>query len=531
MKLPAFLTPRRAGAPANAWQQAVSAARQLLVGTGTTGPMAYTGDFGAGGNAPLRRNWLPTARDANADTLRTLSTQRAQCRELARTHPVAVGARGTYLDRVVGTGLALVPQPELRTLGWSAAQAAEWTRQVQAEWGLWADSPECDIRAQLDFYALQRMVAGARADSGDVFTLLPDGERTPMMPYALRLQVIEADRVGNPQGAQDTAEIAGGIRRDAAGRALACHVYDRHPGALIIPSGDRYAGQWIDVIGSSGRRRMLHHWQPTRPEQTRGVPWFAPIVALLKDLDTYSDAEVKAAVVSAFFTVFIKTAGGNVAPVFGAQAGAAAQPDDSLEMGPAAVLGLAPGEEAQFADPSRPNPQFGDFVSQILSLIGMALNIPAELLQKRFNSSYSASRAAFLDAWMFFRTQRTWLAASFCQPVYETWMGEAVALGRIAAPGFFTNPLARWAYTRAAWHGDSQGSLSPKDEVAAYRDAIDGGLMTHERAEWELFGTDWNVTTDRKKSERDRMARDGITPAPRAGAAAAPPPAAARPQP
>lgn len=528
MKLPDFLRlGRRASAPpapapadVHAGLLAIEAARKLMgADMVPSGAQAYTGEHGSGGNAPLRRNWLPMSRDADADTLRTLPLQRAQCRELARTHPVAVGARGTYLDRVVGTGLALVPQPDLQVLGWSAERGEEWRRMVRAEWGLWADSTECDIRGALDFYQLQRLVAGARADSGDAFTVLPDAPRTGLMPYALRLQVIEADRVGNPGGLADTAEIAGGIRRSPEGKALSCFVYDRHPGALSVV-GDRYAGRWVDMVGATGRRRILHHWQPTRPEQTRGVPWFAPIVALLKDLDTYSDAEIKAAVVSAFFTVFIKTSGGNVAPVFGAQQPGTAQPDDTLQMGPAAVLGLAPNEEAQFANPNRPNPQFGTFVEQVLAQIGMALHIPVELLIKRFNASYSASKAAFLDAWMFFRTQRMWLASSFCQPVYETWLAEAVAIGRIDAPGFFSDPLLRWALTRAAWHGDSQGSINPRDEVTAYRDAIDAGLLTHERAEWELFGTDWHVTTDQKVAERARMERDGITPAPRAGAAA-----------
>ena len=529
MKIPFFgqlgraQTAAKPSAPADAMRMAVEAANTLL-DDGQPAPTAYTGEFGSGGNAPLRRNWAPRARDANADTLRTLPTQRAQCRELARTHPVAVGARGTYLDRVVGTGLALVPQPDLRVLGWPSAQGDAWRRTVQAEFGLWADSPDCDIRGVVDFYGQQRLVAGARTDSGDCFTVLPDAERTPQMPYALRLQIMEADRVGNPGGLQDTAAIAGGIRRDAAGKAAAYHFYRQHPGALLATTYERWAGEWLDATGSTGRRRVLHHWQPTRPEQTRGVPWFAPIIGLLKDLDTYSDAEIKAAVVSAFFTVFIKTTGGNVAPVFGAQSPDGAAPvGDALEMGPAAVLGLAPNEEAQFANPNRPNPQFGTFVEQILALVGMALNIPVELLIKRFNSSYSASRAAFLDAWMYFRTQRAWLASSFCQPVYETWLAEAVAIGRVPAPGFFTDPLLRWAYTRAAWHGDSQGSINPKDEVAAYRDAVDARLMTAERAEWELFGTDWNITTDRKKAERDRLERDRLTPAPRAGAPAAAP--------
>ena len=69
-----------------------------------------------------------------------------------------------------------------------------------------------------------------------------------------------------------------------------------------------------------------------------------------------------------------------------------------------------------------------------------ALEIPADLLLKKFNASYSASRAALLEAWKAFKMRREWLADDFCRPLYEVWMSEAVARGRIYAPGFFTNP-------------------------------------------------------------------------------------------
>lgn len=517
--------------PQRGAQRALARARLALADAGAA---ALRMDAGAGGGhpgddagarLPVRRNWAPAPRDANADTLYALRTQRGQSRDLARTHPIAVGAMQTLLDRSVGTGLALVAQPDRQVIGWTEDQATEWRAGTQREFSLWADSAECDIELAGNFYDRQRIVLGAARASGDCFTLLPDvdpGPRRAVMPYRLRLQILEADRIGNPGMGMDTAEVAGGVRCDTTGRPIAYHVYDRHPGAqLALASAVRGAGRWYDVLGArSGRRRILHHWLPARPGQRRGVPWLAPIITLLKDLDTYTDAELKAAVVSAFFTVFVTTGSGNPAPVFaGAEVGDGPAADQ-IRMGPAAVVGLAAGEDAKFADPKRPNVAFDPFVQAILQQIGMALGIPFELLLKRFNSSYSASRAALLDAWMFFRGQRTWLARSFCQPVYETWLAEAVGSGRVEAPGFFADPLLRWAYCRAEWVGDSQGSIDPKNEVAAYTAAIEGGLLTHERAEWELFGTDFNETLDTKASERRRLDRAGLARQPKPGAAA-----------
>lgn len=484
------------------------------------------------------RWFRPGLRDATSDTMRELPLQRGASRELVRTNPIAAGAIQTNIDRVVGTGLALVAAPDRRVLGWDDAQALEWKRQVQSEFSLWADSAECDWAGEQNFYDKQGLTLRAALESGDSFTVLPDGDPSASQPYRLRLQTVEADRIGNPGGLTDTAEIAGGVRRvKGRGVAQAYHVFDSHPGAGWSFTGDRFAGQWIERVGSSGRRRILHHFRQLRPEQPRGIPYLAPIVGHLKQLGRYTEAELQAAVVTAFLTVFIESEGAaGMAPIFGltdadvaASAGAAAPGQPNIASGPevalapGATIGLAPGEKANVVNPLRPNAGFDPFVHAICQQIGVGLGMPVELLLKQFNASYSASKAALLDAWMWFRGQRTWLARSFCQPVYETWLAEAVATRRIAAPGFFSDPLVRWAYTRAGWHGDSMGSINPKDEVAAMLAAVDGRLMTRENAEWMLFGTDWYETFPGKKAENDMLAAADLLPVPKAGAPAPPP--------
>ena len=127
---------------------------KLLPSAGASASMGG-GEGGAYGNpsAAGGRWWRTTPRDARFDTLRHLPAQRGASRELARTSPIAAGAINTNIDRVVGTGLALSAQPSLTILGWEAEQAAEWkARYVQPEFGLWADSPECDIERTLNFY-------------------------------------------------------------------------------------------------------------------------------------------------------------------------------------------------------------------------------------------------------------------------------------------------------------------------------------------------------------------------------------------
>ena len=465
--------------------------------------------------------------DAATDTLWDLPELRRDSRELVRSHGIAASAINTNVTRAVGTGLALSAQPQRAVLGWTEDQARDWKARVQAEFSLWADSQECDLCSTGNFYDLQDLVLRSMLESGDSFTLLPDGERTATMPYALRLQVLEADRIGNEGGRQDTREQAGGIRFGTGGAPVEYYVYDHHPGSLLPGTTGYLKGQWYPRVGrQSGRRVMLHHFKQLRPEQPRGVPYLAPVMQLFQDLGVYSDAEIKAAVAAASIALLTETATGAPDPIASAAEGSTASTlppgtdPTAIKLKSGSVVGLLPGEKFESFNPGRPNPNFGGFVQAVLDQLGAGLFIGPEMLMKKYNTSYVAARAAFLDAWKHLLGMRTVVIRTFCQPVYETWLAEAVSIGRIAAPGFFADPLIRWAYTRATWTGDSQGSINPKDEVAAFTAAVDARLCTRERAEWELFGSDFNETYDTKKSEQDRLRTDGLLPEPKAGAAA-----------
>ena len=107
------------------------------------------------------------------------------------------------------------------------------------------------------------------------------------------------------------------------------------------------------------------------------------------------------------------------------------------------VIHLAENEDIKFGNPSMPVTGFDAFVKSFCQQIGASVGIPYEVLLKEFNSSYSASRAALLEAWEEFKMRRSWFVADFCQPVYEVWLAESVARGRLKAPGFFDDPMVR----------------------------------------------------------------------------------------
>ena len=99
------------------------------------------------------------------------------------------------------------------------------------------------------------------------------------------------------------------------------------------------------------------------------------------------------------------------------------------------------------------------------------------------------------------------MASDFCQPIYEEWLAEAVTLGRVHAPGFFDDPLARWAYCQAEWHGPSQGQIDPLKEVDAAKIRIEEGLSTRARETAELTGGDFEAY-HRQRTREERIRRE-----------------------
>lgn len=114
---------------------------------------------------------------------------------------------------------------------------------------------------------------------------------------------------------------------------------------------------------------------------------------------------------------------------------------------------------------------------------------------------------SLLEAWKGFRMRREWLTDDFCRPVYELWLTEAVARGRISAPGFLTDPIIRQAYLASEWIGPSQGQLDPTKEVAAAVTAIENGLSTREAESIRLNGSEYAANADKLAVENELLRR------------------------
>lgn len=446
--------------------------------------------------------WITGGGSAEDDIDLQGSTLRIRSRDLYTGGGLGRGAPATMVTNVVGWGIRPKPKIDTALLGLSDDAAAEWQAIALREFNLWAKTTMCDATRQNTFWELQELAFRSMLVSGDVFALF--GEKPNQRnPYQLVIHLIEADRVSTPEStgeseAQNTdagGRIVDGIEISKDGEVIRYHIATYHPLADETPDEIRWES--IDAFGSdTGMPNVLHLMTVERPEQHRGIPFVSGMIEQVKQLDRYMDGELAASLVAAMLTVFITndgTSDDGYDSINDSIAEDEKVTDDSMkiELGNGNVYELPPGKKIDHVGVNRAPTAFESFVSQVITMIGSSMEIPYEVLMHRYDHNYTASRSAMLDFWKVVRRYRQHFIDRFNQPIYEQWLAEAVALGRIDAPGFFDDPAVRDAWCGCQWIGTSQGHVQPVQEATAAKIRMETGISTGEQEAMEYNGGDF----------------------------------------
>lgn len=474
------------------------------------GPRMNYGNHGASQTLNSLVGWIVNAGNAEDDIDLFSSTLRKRSRDLYSGGGLARSGPNTLTESVVGWGIQPKPKIDGDFLGMSDDVREEAERTILREFRLWAENVMCDAERKQDFYGLQQLAFLSMLVSGDVFALfqMKENRRTP---YQTCVRLLEADRVSNPESSGDSesvetesgGRIIDGVEVTNEGEVIRYHVSSRNPNA----ENDSAELTWeaIDAFGKdTGYPNILHVMTYERPEQRRGLPFVAAEIELIKQFTRYMNAELAANVVSAMLTVFITSQEDD--GKFGMED--AVNEDEKvtddemkLELAPGAIYNMPPGKSIQTVNPLRANTQFETFVNTCIMTIASSMGIPKEVLVKKYESNYTAARAALLDFWRTVRVYRTRFNSAFNQPIYEQWLSEAVATGRIEAPGFFDDPAIRQAWCGCVWMGASMGHVDPLKEVNAAMTRIQNNITTQEQEASEYNGNDWAAIVRQRKKE------------------------------
>ena len=475
--------------------------------------MAATGYGNHGASTTLNSmvGWIVGGGSAEDDSDLQGAQLRLRARDLYAGGGLARSGPNTLTTNVVGWGIQPKPKLDGEVLVMSSEACDEWERNTLREFRLWAENVMCDAERQQNFYGLQKLAFLSQLVSGDCFVLfgMKENRRTP---YQTTLRLLEADRVCTPDsdGTQSESRetesggrIVDGVEIDREGAVVRYHIASRHPLMENATSTTEWTA--IDAIGrDTGYPNVLHLRTLERPEQRRGVPFVAAQIVQIKQLDRYLNSELAANVVSAMLTAFITSRDddGKLGLEDAVNEDERVTDDElKLELAPGAIYSLPPGKEVQSVNPLRSNSAFESFVTTAITIIGASMGIPKEVLIKKYESNYTAARGAMMDFWREVRMYRSTLNSEFNQPVYEQWLSEAVAIGRIDAPGFFDDPAIRQAWCGCTWMGSSMGHIDPLKEVSAAEKRVSLNITTQEQEAGEYNGNDWLANIRQRQKE------------------------------
>ena len=477
------------------------------------------------------KSWTPSHYSAKSDIDANLLTLRDRAADLAMNSALGAAAIKTQTTGVINAGLKIFPAVNGEILGMSAEDARNWNRKTKAEFELWASDLSCDFYGRNNFYELQRIAYINELVDGDCFCLFRRRLPKNDVPYSLKLQLIEAGRVSNPlngggviggvnafvemEGVKKNSRIINGVEVDKDGIIQAIWISNR---IWNEPFNAKTELKWqrVKFFGeNSGCRNILHLCFDTRIEQFRGEPYLAPVIETLKNVSRFADAELTAAIINSFFSIFFVQPNENFDLY---QIAGQEKPDitapcldvTDYKLGSGTLSALPRGVDVKSIDSSNAQSTFESFTNQFVQQIGAALGVPSEVLQKSFKASYSAAKAALLQAADEFRQRRESFVNDFCQPIYEMFLSEAVATGRIDAPGFFDDPVIRRQWCKSNWHNETSHLLDPVKEIQAAVLKINSGLSTYSKEAAEICGTDYEENIRQLSLEKNLRRQLGI---------------------
>lgn len=444
---------------------------------------------------------------------------RRRSKQLFTENLYARGLIRRLLTNEINKGLTLEATPDGEILNVDTNILSDWAEMIERRFGIWAKLPElCDHKSLRTFGAIQRQARMMALISGDVLVILRQGaSKVP------NVELIDADHIENP--ISDTMyreansrgnEIKHGVEIDPNGRHIAFYVRQNDGKHIRVSARGARTGRrqaWLVY----GTERLI--------DEVRGQSLLALVVQSLKEVDRYRDAEQRAAVINSMIAMWIKktedkmgtlpvTGGAVRKDTYTTQNDSQGRKDVqfSTNMPGIVMQELQTGEEPVSYDTRRPNVNFGTFEAAIINAIAWANEIPPEVLTLAFQNNYSASRGAVNEFKMYLERIRTGFGEEFIDPIYREYLVSEVLIGGIDMPGFLDarRSPSLWhiygAWVSADWSGAIKPNVDLLKEVRAYKELLDAGLITRERATRELTGMKFSKSVQQLIRENQQLA-------------------------
>ncbi|QNT79432.1 phage portal protein [Entomobacter blattae] len=466
----------------------------------------------------------------------------ARVRDLVRNDGWASGVVTRILDNAIGGTFRPISKPDYRALkhktgfSFDAEWADEFGRAIDSHWRSWAedDGRYCDSERRLTFSQIMWVAMRHELIDGDALAILPwlpERVGAGKAQYATTIQLVDPDRLSDPNNTFDQKYIRGGVHIDEWGAPLGYYIRKAHQGDWFS-ADETVIWDYYERETDWGRPKVVHHFQPMRASEHKGaIGIFTPVLQRLKMLIKYDSTELDSAIVNAIFAAFLESP---FDPVSTADAlglddvdGNIAQYQENrrefhgekkLTMGGVRIPTLFPGEKINTITAVRPASNFKDFENAVLRNVASGAGVSAQQVSNDWSDvNYSSARAAMLEAWKTMQRRRLSFAQGFASPIRTAWLEECCHTEKLPLPQGVNADWLKENFAqlktplcRCRWLGPGRGWIDPVSERQGAVLGMDAGLSTLENEVAENAGEDWEEVVDQRAVEVRRFDQLGL---------------------
>lgn len=426
----------------------------------------------------LTEDWNTILSSADSEVNSSARVLRARARQMERDNPFVERYLKLLENNVLGaSGVGLqmkVRDPDKYEAGKLVKGGYDVLANATIEkgWAEWASKGSCTVDGRTSWRELEKLVMRSTARDGACFLVKHRG--TDANRFGFALQFLEADYLRDDCNAQLPGGnvVKMGVELTPNLRPVAYHFFSRHPYDFGVSSA---ATRFVRIEAE----RVIHIYKPTRQGQTNGVPWLAPSMMTLRQLDGYWEAELVAARSAASKMGFYEKTLPN-----DYQGELDSEGNPTSEMQPGHIEDLPMGVTFKTHDPQHPVSAFGDFVKSVLrgtaAGLGVSYNSLANDLE---NVNYSSIRAGLLEERAEWMGLQNWLIESLHEPVFHEWLELALLSGALKMPNGSALPAVKLdKFSAVEWKPRRWQWVDPLKDLNAKVLAIEKGLDSRRSA-------------------------------------------------
>lgn len=476
--------------------------------------------------------WTAPIRSADAELLPEKDTIDGRTMDLQRNDGYIHGAIQHQKDSIVGAFYRLNLQPNYKYLGLDETWASEFQEAVENTFTLAAESPECwfDASGKLTFSEMVRLALGVSMVAGENLATA-EWIREVQRPFKTAIQLVDPVRLGNPPGLSAFDGWRKGVKVSRYGEALKFAIRKSLPGDTWMMA-DQYQYAIVDARKPWGRKQVLHHFEPYRIDQSRGVSEMVSILKQTKMVGKYQDVVLANAVLNATYAAVLES---DLPPADAFEAiGATNDPMNAwaanylaavaayqkggrnIHIDGVKIPALYPGTKFKLQNAGQPGGVGTNFEESLLRHLAAGFGMSYEEFAHDFTkTNYSSARAAMGETWKRQQGKKKATADRFANDILLLWFEEQFNAGAFKdvlprnAPNFYEG-LNKEAYTCCKWIGAPRGQIDELKETNAAIARIAAGISTYEK-ECARFGDDFREVFQQRMREQKMIAEMGLT--------------------